>query len=73
MNFKEIRYYNFLIIIVIFWSIFGCEDVDVVELEIDGRLQRSGSHYTVDYDNNKIVTESGLNAGSWVRVKIYNK
>lgn len=44
-----------------------------VEFEIDGRGQYNGSHYTVDYNDNKIITASEVNEGSLVIAKIYNK
>jgi hypothetical protein len=51
----------------------GIDASQTVDVEVDGRLKREGASY--DYQRNatqnKIVFNSGLSAGSWVRVRVF--
>jgi hypothetical protein len=51
-------------------------DIDAdhaIDVEVDGRGQLEDTHWTRDTTNNRVNTDSAVNVGSWVRVRIYRK
>ena len=51
-------------------------DIDAdhaIDVEVDGRGQLENTNWTRDTTNNRINTDSAVNIGSWVRVRIYRK
>ena len=44
-----------------------------IDVWVDGRLQTETTHYTRDTGNNRIVTGSGINVGTEVKIRVFLK